>query len=60
MFALFLSRLPALHDGYIVEASRIGRSTAKLSSNLRTKMTPLALLQTTGILKDVYESANTH
>jgi hypothetical protein len=31
-----------------------------MSQNLKSKITPYELLQTTEILKEVYESANTH
>jgi hypothetical protein len=61
MFSLFLSRLPALRDMYMMKATKLDRHAGKiLSPNLKTKITPYELLQTDEILKEVYESANTN
>ena len=59
MFALFLNRLLALRDQYLMKKIKQKKKQV-LAPNLKHHMTPYDLLQTDDVIKEVYESASTN
>ena len=59
MFTLFIQRLTAIHDLKNLVSAKIDKGGYDvLSPNLKTRITPLAYLETNEILDEIYASAS--